>query len=372
MLVGLVVIAVAVLAFANGANDNFKGVATIYGSGTASYRTCVRWATATTLAGSMLSPVLAVGLIHAFRARGLVPDEIAAQPEFLGSVALAAATIVLLATRWGMPVSTTHALTGALIGAGLIAGDVDFSVAGQGFLIPLLIAPLVATGLVVIAYPLARLARRLSRVTPSTCVCVGTEWVPTGSLIAGGARLVEGEQRIVLSTGSIAECRRRYDGAVLGLDAQRLVDGIHFLSAGAVCFARGLNDTPKLLALLMAIEIGWPHALPLGAVSIAIAVGGLLGARRVAETVGKKITPLDGGQGLVANMSTASLVIAASIWRLPVSTTHVSTGCIFGIGLLRRTARWRVLAGILVAWVATLPLAALVGAVLYSVIGYLR
>jgi inorganic phosphate transporter, PiT family len=150
-----------------------------------------------------------------------------------------------------------------------------------------------------------------------------------------------------------------------------LVDAAHFLSAGAVCFARGLNDTPKILAIVLAVELGGGTSWALAGVAIAIAVGGLLGARRVAETVSKKITPLEPGQGLIANASTAGLVIAASIWKLPVSTTHVSTGCIFGIGLLRRTARWRVLAGILVAWVTTLPIAAILGAVLYAAIGRL-
>jgi PiT family inorganic phosphate transporter len=374
MLAGMVIIAVAILSFANGANDNFKGVATIYGSGTASYRTCVVWATITTLAGSVLAPVLAGGLIQTFRAKGLVPDSIAVRPEFLGSAALAAGVVVLSATRFGMPVSTTHALTGGLIGAGLVAagGDVDLSVLQRGFLAPLLISPVLAMTLVMIAYPLARLLRRGVRIEPTSCVCVGAEWVPTGQLVAGGARLIEGDRRIVLTTGTRAQCQRRYDGAVLGIDAQRFVDAAHFLTAGAVCFARGLNDTPKLLAMVMVVEIALPNTVPLGAVSIAIALGGLLGARRVAETVGKKITPLDPGQGLVANASTASLVIAASIWQLPVSTTHVSTGCIFGIGVLRRTAQWRVLGGILLAWLTTLPLAAVVGAVLYSLIRYLH
>src|SRR5690242_3095747 len=98
MLVGMVMVAVAVPAFANGANDNFKGVATIYGSGTASYRTSVTWATITTLAGSALTPVLAAGLIQTFRAKGLVPDEIATAPHFLGAAAFAAAATVLAAT----------------------------------------------------------------------------------------------------------------------------------------------------------------------------------------------------------------------------------------------------------------------------------
>jgi PiT family inorganic phosphate transporter len=368
VLVGVVIIAVAVLAFANGANDNFKGVATIYGSGTASYRTSIAWATVTTLAGSVLTPVLAAGLIQTFRAKGLVPDDIAATPEFLGAAALAAALTVLAATRFGFPVSTTHALTGGLVGAGVIAaGDrIDLTVLQRGFLLPLLISPVVALAVILIAYPTARALRRAMRIEPTSCVCVGTEWVPVASITARGAAAIDGGRRLVLATGESTECKSRYGGSVLGIEVQRVVDAAHFLSAGAVCFARGLNDTPKILAILIAVQLTGGSSLGVAGVAIAIAVGGLAGARRVAETVSKKITPLEPGQGLIANASTAGLVIAASIWKLPVSTTHVSTGSIFGIGLLRKSARWRVLGGILVAWVTTLPIAALLGAALYA------
>ena len=369
-LVGLVAVAVLFLAFANGANDNFKGVATLYGSGTASYRVSLAWASITTLAGSLLAPIIAAGLIRTFKAKGLVPDEIAADPEFLGAAALGAAATVLAATRLGLPVSTTHALTGGLVGSGLVAANdqVSFAVLRKNFLLPLLLSPVIAVVLVIVVYSLARLARRATGVTPTSCACVGTEWVPVASLVSGGARLVEGQRRLLLVTGDRAECVRRYDGAFLGIEVQRVVDALHFVTAGAVGFARGLNDTPKILAILLAVQLGWGTMPPIAGVACAMLVGGILGARRVAETVSKKITPLDPGQGLVANACTAALVISASIWTLPVSTTHVSTGGIFGIGLVRRSARWRVLATILTAWVTTLPFAAAIGAAIYFVL----
>src|SRR5438445_2311966 len=135
-----VLISVVFLAYTNGANDNFKGVATLFGCGTARYRTALAWATVTTLAGSLAALYLAAGLVEAFSGKGLVPDAVARSPDFLLAVSSGAAVTVLLATRLGMPVSTTHALTGALIGAGLPAahGDVRFAALGQMFVLPLL------------------------------------------------------------------------------------------------------------------------------------------------------------------------------------------------------------------------------------------
>ena len=107
------------LAFGNGANDNFKGVATIYGSGTASYCLLLIWATLTTASGSIVAIFLAGKLLAAFTGKGLVPADVAGEPAFAAAVALSAAGTVLLATRLSFPVSTTHALIGALV-AGLL------------------------------------------------------------------------------------------------------------------------------------------------------------------------------------------------------------------------------------------------------------
>ena len=79
----------------------------------------IAWATATTMAGSLLSVALADKLVKAFFAKGLVPDATAAQPEFLAAVAVG----VFIATLSGFPISTTHALTGALMGAGLCRSE---------------------------------------------------------------------------------------------------------------------------------------------------------------------------------------------------------------------------------------------------------
>ena len=97
-------------------------------------------------------------------------------------------------------------------------------------------------------------------------------------------------------------------------------------------------------------------------------VGGLLNARKVAETMSHKITQMNHGQGFSANVATGLLVIAATKFGLPVSTTHVSVGALFGIGLTTRQSNLKVISGILLSWILTLPCAAIIGAVLYWIL----
>jgi PiT family inorganic phosphate transporter len=146
-----------------------------------------------------------------------------------------------------------------------------------------------------------------------------------------------------------------------------LLDAVHFLSAGAVSFARGLNDTPKIAALLLVGETVAPGVAVVG-VGLSMAVGGWFAARRVAETMSLRVTEMNAGQGLIANLVTALLVLGASNFGVPVSTTHVSCGSLFGIGTVTRQAHWRTIRHILLAWFLTLPLAALLGAALVALI----
>jgi PiT family inorganic phosphate transporter len=126
----------------------------------------------------------------------------------------------------------------------------------------------------------------------------------------------------------------------------------------------GLNDTPKVAALLLVVQALDIRA---GMVLIAsgMALGGWLNAHRVAETMSHGITGMNHGQGFAANMATALLVIGASRLGLPVSTTHVSVGALFGIGVTTGQAHLGVVAGIVLSWLVTLPCAALIGGVMY-------
>lgn len=319
MLTAILFLAACFVAFTNGANANFKGVASLYGSGTTTLRRALVWGTVTTCAGSIAAMFLAKGLLAKFSGRGIVPDALVASPEFVSAVALGAAYTSFLATRFGFPVSTTHALVGALLGAGLAGSgaDVKFAALGKSFVFPLFFSPAVAVVLGALAYAILK-ALRLAP-----------------------------------------------DNRTATLDV------MHYMSTGAASFARGLNDTPKMAALLMVsptLGTSWGYL----AIALMIVLGGLLDADRVAETLGKRVTAMNPGQGFAASLVTAALVTTASLHSLPVSTTHVSVGSLLGIGASTRQAKWRKVGEILLAWITTVPCAALFAAIAYTIVHLIR
>lgn len=331
--------AVLLLAYSNGANDNMKGVATLIGSGTINYRKALAWATITTFVGSMMALVLAQGLVDTFKGKGLVPDALTVAPALRLAVAVGATLTILLATRLGLPVSTTHALTGGLIGAGLLAtqGHLQGGALLTSFLWPLLLSPVLSMVLTLALYPLLRGLKRY-------LTYPGRPWnrpaKPPVPVVAEG---------------------------IVGQTMQTL-NALHYLSAGAVGFARGLNDTPKMVALLLITPLLMPGWGLVG-VAVFMALGGLLQAQRVSETMSRKITYMSPGQGLAANLITSLLVILASRVGVPVSTTHVSVGALFGIGVVTGTARKEIIFTILMAWVTTLPLGAILAGLTYWMVG---
>jgi PiT family inorganic phosphate transporter len=363
-------LATCFLAYSNGANDNFKGVASLFGCKATNYRTAINWATLTTFAGSITAIFLAQALLKKFSGKGLIPDAIVGSPQFLLAVAIGAALTVILATRFGFPISTTHSLMGAIIGGGLVAvgSAVNFSALGKGFVLPLLLSPVLAMLLGGLLYFILRSARIAFGITKEWCVCVGCEErvvaqpQPSSILTMRAALPV-----VSLTVDEMENCEERYAGSMLGIGSQRLMDGAHFLSAGVVSFARGLNDTPKIVAMLLllpALDLRWGFF----AVAVTMAIGGLIHSRRIAETMSHKITAMNHGQGFSANLATGILVIVASLFGLPVSTTHVSVGSLFGIGLATGQANPRVMRNIALSWIVTLPCAALLSACAYALL----
>jgi len=367
-------IAVVFLAYANGANDNFKGVATLYGSKTANYRQSLAWATITTAGGAFFSVFFAQLMLKNFSGKGLVPLEITHYPPFLTAIALGAGLTVIFATFTGFPISTTHSLVGALVGAGFLAAGNDLNVGrlGKIFIIPLVSSPLVALVFAFTIYRLFRFLRNFIGIKEKMTLLVkekkdAIKFAPGGGMIMASTEFPGSASLPSLKMVNPDQVGQGDRGTLLGINMQAILDKLHFLSAGLVSFSRGMNDTPKIFALLLAANLFQIH-IGLTAVAVAMALGGLLHSRKVAEKISRQITPLNHGQGFTANLVTGILVIFASRMGVPVSTTHVSIGALFGIGISTGKINKAQLTQIVFSWVLTLPVAALLSGFIFFIL----
>lgn len=287
------------VAYANGANDNFKGVATLYGANVASYKQAITIAPIATFVGCMASVFFAEALITAFSGKGLVPDALAASPIFLIAVATGAGATVILATLLGLPISTTHSLTGAVVG-GFDGGRrrTEDGYLGVRLFLPLLLSPLIS---ILLTMPLYKAAQGLAKrfgITKQSCVCVAPgQFVPVAAFSEVNVPLVDEtiQRGPVVAIGTASACMEKYDGSVLGITAQKLIDSIHYVSAAAVSFARGFNDGPKIIGLLLVMK-ALDLQVSMLTVAGAMAIGGWLSAHKVAVTMSKKISRMSDGQ----------------------------------------------------------------------------
>jgi PiT family inorganic phosphate transporter len=305
----LVFILVAVLAAVNGSNDVPKGVATLAGAGVTKYKTAILWGTVTTLVGCVCSLALASKMTKLFSG-GIIT----AKPTdaFAVAVLVGAASWVALATVLRLPVSTTHALIGGLLGAGLLMSS-----------------------------------------EPETTPVVAATAGPDGA--AGGVSVLE-------STKAPAQVTEKAPNPVL--------TAAHWLTSGATGFARGLNDTPKMVAIgaFALVPAGMKTWQIMLLVAGAMAAGSIFGGMRIAESLGEGVVKMNHKEGFLANLTTAALVGMGAGYGLPMSTTHVSTGAIAGsAGPNLSRLSGKTLRNFLIAWLVTPPFAAGVAALVYLI-----
>jgi len=363
---------VLLLAFANGANDVSKAISTLVGSGVTDYRSAILWGTCWTVIGAGLSGVLATAMVKIF-SQGLLASDAPASPALAPAVLTGAVLWVLVASWTGLPVSTTHALIGAIVGAGLVAFGSEGLVwtgIGKKIVLPLLLSPMLAVTVAVLVH---QLIRTLAARWEGTCLCV----MPTAKALV----MVDAHGRTRTLFQSVgmgqpvvavpAQCDRTgLNGLTIGLDS------VHWVSSGFASLARGMNDAPKIAAILLLGNATalWPnHGLQSAAligVAVAMGAGSYLAGHRVTQVLAEKVTRMDHSEGLSANLTTSSLVFVSAMMGLPVSTTHVSSSAIIGIGLLKgvRAVRWATVRHMVLAWIVTLPSAAVLAGVAYFLI----
>ncbi|MEO8841455.1 MAG: inorganic phosphate transporter [Kofleriaceae bacterium] len=348
----LVVIAGALIAFVNGQNDVGKGIATLVGSGVTNYRRAIVWGAIWTGIGALAGSLIAGAMLATF-GQGLLGAGVT--PTFATALAVVfgAAAWVLIATRTGLPVSTTHAIIGALTGVALVAFGVTgvrWDAIEHKLLVPLLVSPFIALGATA---ALLRIARWHGGVADCACVVAPTPQLV--SLRGSIGRLALSPPTVMVA--SSAAC------AAQPVAARVTMDHLHWVTSGAASFARGLNDAPKVVALILTGAALTGSAIApaswFAIVTVAMVAGSLWGGLRVTRVLAEKVTRMDHREGFVANLVTALLVGLGAWQGLPLSTTHVSTGAIIGAGTTRaRAIDWRTVRGMALAWVVTIPLAA--------------
>ncbi|MGH2509198.1 MAG: inorganic phosphate transporter, partial [Ktedonobacteraceae bacterium] len=159
------------------------------------------------------------------------------------------------------------------------------------------------------------------------------------------------------------------------IPAKANLNSVHWLSSGVASLTRGLNDTPKLVALgsvfyllngansSAAVTPIWLFFI----VALAMGIGSIIGGLRVTQTLAEKVTKMDDREGFAANLATSLLVGSSSFFSLPVSTTQVSSCAIIGIGIRKGWGgvRWRTIWDMVLAWIVTLPVAGLLALLAY-------
>jgi len=357
------VVLVFVLAYLNGANDISKGIATLVGGKTLRPSQAIVWGTLTTTLGAMVGVAITGGLLKTFSS-GILSHP-AESINFPIAVAIGAMGWIFFATRTGLPVSTTHALTGAIVGTALAqlgAAGVVWQALVKKIALPLALSPLISFTLAWMIFPLIR--RALAGVN-NYCLCLEvqqTQLVPVTMMAQSSAAIgaITTPPSFQLVADKAEHCEQTVSRSGVKL---RVADSLHLLTSGLTSFARGMNDTPKIAALLVGAALlgGASSAKLFVFVAIAMAAGSLLGGRKVLNTLSEKITAMDGIEGFTANFGASALVTAATFMGLPLSTTHVTTSAIIGIGVRSRgRANWQVVRDIWLAWLVTLPMAALI------------
>ena len=367
-LLAALLILTAALAAANGSNDDCKGVATLAGAGVTRYRTAIAWGVVTTLAGSLLSLTLAARISTVFT-NGIVavpPD-----PNFAVAVLAGSVFWVGLATLTRLPVSTTHAIVGSMIGAGLLLAPFSIKWVSMATRVAI---PLLVSG--ALSYALSAILSRFTRSAPQ-CACVDVHAPAAAGAVSPGdtpcltAATAVGSPwsslpivHVVTSTSPRCPVHNPATRRI-GVN----VDTAHWLTSGAASFARGLNDTPKIWAIgAFGLVPGTlrPNQL-LVLIAFAMAAGGAVAAVRVGRRLGENVVRMNHREGFTANLTTAFLVGLGANLGLPMSTTHVSTGAIAGVaGRQVRRLDTATLRDFVMAWTVTPAIAGLVAFAVYA------
>jgi PiT family inorganic phosphate transporter len=304
--------------FTNGFHDTANSIATSVSTRAVSPRAAVISAAILNFAGAFISFAVAATI-----AKGIVEQSVVT-PDVILAGLVGAITWNLVTWYLGLPSSSSHALIGGILGSAVAAAGFDvvkWDGLKEKVLVPSLLAPFL--GIVIAA-----------------ALMLAVTWI----------------------------IRRRNPGTV-----NRVFRRLQLVSGGFVALTHGTNDAQKTMGIIMLALISTGHLSAdaerpptwvIFSAALAMALGTYAGGWRIIKTLGTRIAKLDPPQGFAAQTACASILFTTAHYGFPVSTTHTISGSVMGAGASRRLSavRWGVAGSILVAWVMTIPCAALVGA----------
>lgn len=316
VLVCLILVALA-FDFMNGFHDSANSIATVVSTGVLRPLSAVAWAAAF----NFLAYFLFETKVAATIGKGIIDPTIVDHYVIFGAL-MGAIVWNFVTWYYGIPSSSSHALIGGLVGAGL------------------------------------------AKVGPSSLIASGLVKVVAFILVAPllGMTLAA-ILMIIVSWLFVRATPRRIDGWFRRLQ---------LVSAAAYSLGHGGNDAQKTAGIIWLLLIAAGYSTTRDAVPawvviacyVTIALGTLFGGWRIVKTMGQRITKLKPVGGFCAETGGAMTLFLATAFGIPVSTTHTITGAIVGVGAVRNTSavRWGVAGGIVWAWVLTIPCSAAVAA----------
>jgi PiT family inorganic phosphate transporter len=324
LLVGLIVLALA-FDFLNGLHDAANSIATVVATKLLGPVQAVAFAAFFNFAAYFLT--LAWPQLHAVAdtiGKGLIDKDLVTPSVVFGALVGAMFWNVVTWLK-GIPSSSSHALVGGIVGAGVAhAGMTGIQWTGLNkTLVAIVLSP--TLGMIL-----------------SMIIMLVSSWLLAKATARG---------------------------------AEQTFRSLHLVSSAAYSLSHGLNDAQKTMGVITVLlystgyltgDFEVPHWVAISCY-IAIGLGTMMGGWRIIETMGSRITKLSQHQGFSASLGGSIMIFTASALGIPVSTTHTITGCVIGAGVARRASavRWGVAQNVVAAWVITIPCSGAVAAFFY-------
>ncbi len=383
------------MAWAIGANDAANSMSTAVGAKAITPKQAVLIAGVLEFTGAYF---FGKSVTETIRKGILYPDKIT-DPQVLiyGSVAalLAATLWLIIATKFGLPVSTTHSIIGGIAGYGIVYAGMSVVNWGKMTQVVLswILSPIIGAIMAYLVFKaLTRSIFRSSNPVRSARLWspfwIGLAFVVIGTMfyikVLHGKDLKTGVLMYGIPVGFVvflvtySLIRLRFPSSDPFIGVESIFRKVQVITSGYVALAHGANDVANAIGPVAAVyavasmgmagmKVPVPRwILALGGLGIAVGVATY--GYRVMETVGKKITELTNTRGFTIDFSAATVVLVASWLGLPISTTHTVVGAVIGIGLARgvKAINTDIVRDIVISWFVTVPVAGVISAALFK------